>query len=294
MRTTLEIIRRYYSMKQFLILAFSFFAVSAMLSAQEQKVKKEDWQNELSSVTQQQTQLQHQIDSLNKSIQGLKDESTKVDQETEQVWKEIYAAIGTDKAAVDEMKKKLGDLETSIGNYAKLSDETLNKKESLAAIDSLKKLVDANKKDKRYALTEIYNKVNDLSNRCDQLTLRGKNYVPPKAANDSYSVLLGDYLWRIANKKEVYSDPFQWMKIYSANRDQIKNPDLIYPSQSFLIPRAQGANEYWVNRGDNLKTISQQVYGSPSDWVKLYNANKSIIGEDASRIYPNTILIVPK
>jgi nucleoid-associated protein YgaU len=281
-------------MKQFLILAFSFFAVSTMLSAQEQKMKKEDWQNELSGVTQQQTQLQHQIDSLNKSIQGLKDESTKTDQETEQVWKEIYAAVGTDKAGVDEMKKKLSDLENSINNYAKLSDETLNKKESLAAIDSLKKRVDANKKDKRYALTEIYNKVNDLSNRCDQLTLRGKNYVPPKPVNDSYSVLLGDYLWRIANKKEVYSDPFQWMKIYSANRDQIKNPDLIYPNQSFLIPRAQGANEYWVNRGDNLKTISQQVYGSPSDWVKLYNANKSIIGEDASRIYPNTILIVPK
>jgi nucleoid-associated protein YgaU len=36
------------------------------------------------------------------------------------------------------------------------------------------------------------------------------------------------------------------------------------------------------------------VYGSPSNWVKIYNANKSIIGEDASRIYPHTILIIPR
>ncbi len=281
-------------MKKVLILSLAFFVWNGLAAAQEQKVKKEDWQNEINGITQQQSQLQRQIDSLNKSVQSLKDEGTQVDQQTEQLWKEIYAAIPTDKAAVDSMKAKLSGLENSISNYAKLSDETLNKKESLAAIDSLKKLVDANKKDKRYALTEIYNKVNDLSNRCDQLTQRGKNYAAPKAANDSYSVLLGDYLWRIANKKEVYSDPFQWMKIYSANRDQIKNPDLIFPNQAFLIPRAQGLNEYWVNRGDDLKSISQQVYGSPSDWVKLYNANKSIIGEDASRIYPNTILIVPK
>ena len=275
-----------------MMLSLSFFLFTTVLRAQEEKMKKEDWTNSINALNQQQTVYQHQIDSLNKAITSAKDEGAKVDAETEGVWNEMYAAVGTDKAGVDAMKKQCSDLEARIGEQAKLSDEALSKK--VAELEALKAEVVALKKDKRYALTEIYNKVNDLTNRCDQLISRGKNYTPPKPRHDSYSVVLGDYLWRISSKKEVYSDPFQWMKIYSANRDQIRNPDLIYPAQTFVIPRAQEANEYWVQRGDNLKSISQSVYGSPSDWVKIYNANKSIIGEDSNTIYPHTILIIPK
>ena len=32
--------------------------------------------------------------------------------------------------------------------------------------------------------------------------------------------------------------PSSRRKIYEANRDQIKNPDLIYPGQTFTIPDA--------------------------------------------------------
>lgn len=264
----------------------------ASFAQEEVKMKKEDWQNEMNGLDQQLGGLQKTVDSLNKDITGLKDEGTKLDKESEDTWNEIYAAVGTDKAGVDEMKAKLSALEQRIGDYARQSDESLSK--IIGVLDTLKIEVDANKKDRRYALTEIFNKVNDLSNRCEQLIQRGKNYVPPKPRHDSYSVVLGDYLWRISGKKDIYADPFQWMKIYSANRDQIRNPDLIFPNQTFVIPRAQESNEYWVQRGDNLKSISTSVFGSPSNWVKIYNANKSIIGEDASRIFPHTILIIPR
>jgi len=43
-----------------------------------------------------------------------------------------------------------------------------------------------------------------------------------------------DCLWRIAQK--VYSDARQWPRIYMANRDKIKDPDLIFPGQKFIIP----------------------------------------------------------
>jgi len=46
-----------------------------------------------------------------------------------------------------------------------------------------------------------------------------------------------DCLWNIAKKTEIYSDPWQWKKIYLANKNKIKNPDLIYPKQVFKIPR---------------------------------------------------------
>lgn len=43
-----------------------------------------------------------------------------------------------------------------------------------------------------------------------------------------------DCLWRISQK--VYKDAAYWPAIYIANRDQIKDPDLIFPGQKFVIP----------------------------------------------------------
>ncbi|MEF2146598.1 MAG: peptidoglycan-binding protein [Desulfovibrionaceae bacterium] len=64
----------------------------------------------------------------------------------------------------------------------------------------------------------------------------------------SHSVVKGECLWWIAEYKQIYNDPFMWPLIYKANRDQIKNPDLIYPGQSFSVPRAFGLDEVKENR----------------------------------------------
>ncbi|WP_421993239.1 LysM peptidoglycan-binding domain-containing protein, partial [Roseococcus sp.] len=48
----------------------------------------------------------------------------------------------------------------------------------------------------------------------------------------------GDYLWRIA--RGSYGQGIRYTVIYSANREQIRNPNLIYPGQVFTLPR--GAN----------------------------------------------------
>lgn len=58
------------------------------------------------------------------------------------------------------------------------------------------------------------------------------------AGADSYKVVRGDSLWRISSKKEIYGNPYQWPLIYKANRDKIKDADLIYPGQVFAINRA--------------------------------------------------------
>ncbi|HUF35256.1 MAG TPA: LysM peptidoglycan-binding domain-containing protein [Gemmatimonadales bacterium] len=59
---------------------------------------------------------------------------------------------------------------------------------------------------------------------------------PEAAAEQQYTVVKGDSLSKIA--KRFYGDAQQWRKIYEANRDQIKNPDLIQPGQTFRIPNA--------------------------------------------------------
>jgi LysM repeat protein len=54
---------------------------------------------------------------------------------------------------------------------------------------------------------------------------------------NTYTVRRGDSLWWIAKYKDHYNDPYLWPLIYKANKNLIKNPDLIYPGQKFKIPR---------------------------------------------------------
>ena len=49
-----------------------------------------------------------------------------------------------------------------------------------------------------------------------------------------------DTLWRISGLRENYGNPFLWKRIYDANKDKIKNPNLIYPGQVFDIPPKTG------------------------------------------------------
>ncbi len=44
----------------------------------------------------------------------------------------------------------------------------------------------------------------------------------------------GDHLWKLARQR--YGSGFQYTLIYEANKDQIRNPDLIYPGQIFTLP----------------------------------------------------------
>ena len=57
---------------------------------------------------------------------------------------------------------------------------------------------------------------------------------PARPAEKTYTVVAGDSLSKIA--KKFYGDANKWKKIFEANKDQIKNPDLIKPGQTFKIP----------------------------------------------------------
>ncbi len=50
----------------------------------------------------------------------------------------------------------------------------------------------------------------------------------------SYTVQSGDSLSKIA--QQVYGDGNQWQRIFEANRDQIDDPDKIFPGQTLKIP----------------------------------------------------------
>jgi nucleoid-associated protein YgaU len=63
------------------------------------------------------------------------------------------------------------------------------------------------------------------------------------AAGDNGSAALkitvqpGFTLWRIA--RESYGDGVMYVRVYDANKDQIRDPDLIYPGQVFTVPSGE-------------------------------------------------------
>ena len=59
---------------------------------------------------------------------------------------------------------------------------------------------------------------------------------PPAETEDGRVVIIqpGDHLWGIARKR--YGSGFRFTLIYEANKDQIRDPDLIYPGQVFTVP----------------------------------------------------------
>lgn len=65
----------------------------------------------------------------------------------------------------------------------------------------------------------------------------------------SYMVERGDNLWSISGKDDIYGNPYQWPLIYKANREQIKDADLIYPGQDLSIVR--GMSDEMINAAVN-------------------------------------------
>lgn len=82
--------------------------------------------------------------------------------------------------------------------------------------------------------------------RADQVTLSGKVVARAElpvqvsampAATDGRNVVVqpGNSLWRLARR--TYGDGMLYTTIYTANREQIRDPDLIYPGQIFTLPQ---------------------------------------------------------
>lgn len=67
-----------------------------------------------------------------------------------------------------------------------------------------------------------------------QKTRLAESSPAPKKKAKTHKVVKGDTLWGIA--KKYYGNGSQYPKIHNANKDKVKNPNLIYPGQILTIP----------------------------------------------------------
>ena len=56
---------------------------------------------------------------------------------------------------------------------------------------------------------------------------------------------------------------------------------------------AGGGRTYTVKKGDCLWNIAKAFYGSGSQWRKIYDANRGVIGGNPNLIYPGQVFTIP-
>nr|WP_180302272.1 LysM peptidoglycan-binding domain-containing protein [Neisseria meningitidis] len=104
-------------------------------------------------------------------------------------------------------------------------------------------------------------------------TLAANLEVLPNAP-ERYTVKQGDTLWGISGKY-LYS-PWQWGRLWDANRDQIHNPDLIYPDQVLVLRHVDGEPRLGLEQTDGIPVVKMSPdkevsgYGIPAIDVNFY------------------------
>ncbi len=115
-----------------------------------------------------------------------------------------------------------------------------------------------------------------------------------------HKVVSSDSLAKLA--KEYYGDETKWQYIYEANKNKIRNPNILYIGLELLIPditvlekrdedrfyenlsgREPGEEVFTttgthiVRHGDTLFSIARRYYGDTAMWDKIYDANEDTI-----------------
>ncbi|MCP5064561.1 MAG: LysM peptidoglycan-binding domain-containing protein [Ignavibacteriae bacterium] len=202
-------------MKNFKYL-LSMFALLVFLSSSmfaQEEMTTDEWEAEIAKLSQSKVELSKEIEGLQAEINALAQKKNSL-QSYEDCQSDNYAMVGATNADVAAYSAKVNAL------HAKISSQTPEKADRQAELDALKA-------SKLSALTGFYPIVHgQLQNMLDAWVLKDK----------AYNVVRGDHLWGISKKSDHYGNGHAWPIIYNANRDQIKNPDLIYPDQTLTVP----------------------------------------------------------
>jgi nucleoid-associated protein YgaU len=131
-----------------------------------------------------------------------------------------------------------------------------------------------------------------------------------ETSSHTHVVKSGESLYTIA--ASVYGDASQYSRIEDANPKV--NPNKLRIGTVLVIPDAQDSDKparedstpaptaraqvdssksYRVQSSDTLVAISRKLYGSSSEWEKIYDANRDAIGSNPVRLKVGTVLRLP-
>ncbi|MCD4693604.1 MAG: LysM peptidoglycan-binding domain-containing protein [Calditrichales bacterium] len=271
-----------------LVSVFAFSSVFAQTSYNYEEMKQEEYNAYLADWQQKLDNANQGIEAEDSTSAALKKQTEDLQAQIDKTWDEIFQITNSNREEYDAYVNNLKQLKNDASSLLSLSPEDIYRR--MNEVDELQAKVAETKKNPFSVMTDNAQLISSIESMLAQAKEKGKPAIPP-----TYSVLRGDCLWRIASKADIYGDAYAWMRIYTSNRDQIKNPDLIYVNQIFNIPRDVGPNEHLVIKGEFLSKIAgySNVYGSSFKWQRLYESNKSTIS-DPNMIYPYQLLKIAR
>jgi len=229
-----------------LLISVLAMALTVGLLAQAPEMPKEEWQKQMNELTAKRDDLQVKLTELEKAIA---EGNATLDEKTAALKTcndELTALVGEYEASLSAIDGKLTEL-SGLSNQALL--------ERKGELDQVGTMIADAKKHALATIPKYSNKLSDFDRRLAALYKAlegsGMTYTVGTWAQDR------DCLWNIAKKPKIYDNAFLWPKIWQANRDQIKNPDVIHPGQKLAVPakadltseEKSAVREYWRNKG---------------------------------------------
>lgn len=191
------------------------------------------------------------IAKLDQAIELLKSVNTTIKQQAE----EKLEAAANSIAKLEESEFN-GEFKEDIEKARPLITESRGHYDKAAYPDSIEKSDEA-LKILNAAIIAMEKKVEE-KRLSGEKTVTGTEYVV------KYNPRKRDCLWRIAF--QVYRDSKLWPRIYMANKDKIKDPDLIFPGQKFVIPSLKDNSENTTDeKKDDSESDEDKEKGEDSD-----------------------------
>jgi nucleoid-associated protein YgaU len=205
--------------------------VSGVVMAQE-KMTKEQWQQEMNRYKQLVTDQTAKLADLTKKLGELQAQSSKLDADYKKCMDELYALVGSDAEKAAAYRAEIEAAENKANELMRLSDADLMARSG--EVDQLEAKVKKLWENKLSLIPEFWDRLTALNDKVRSLKSTiagsGKVYTVGTWARNR------DCLWNISKKKDIYNNAWMWPRIWMGNRDQIKDPDIIHPGQKLKIP----------------------------------------------------------
>ncbi len=207
-------------------------------------VKEEEWSRQNEQNRQLISYLREQLEEYKKEIDAVKLDSSifkeeiaremEFQQQTLAMIKEKEEQISLLTSQIEQYIEKIDDYEKSVAEFrTKLQQhEEMNYQEQQNLVETIYSLVQ-----KREEYQDNINQFQTQVNRFQLEIAQLKNKIDLLEQEQEakyYEVKSGDSLWAIARNR--YNEGIAWTKIFNANEGLIKDPDLIYPYQQFILP----------------------------------------------------------
>ena len=215
-----------------LMLAVLLMANNGFVYAQEDQITEEQAAEKIKQLELRSADLKKQQATLDMQLTEKNKLLKQKQADYEKCIDELYALVGATRADYEAYAARLSRLESKVSELLRLSPmDLLARKNEVDEAEAEYKALAGNKIS---LLPSFYDRVQRLGENIatlrDTLSKAEKTYTVGTWAKDR------DCLWNIAKKPDIYGDAFRWPKIWQKNREQIKNPDLIYPGQILKIP----------------------------------------------------------